>query len=174
MLRGKVAAVAAALLCTPLLGCSDPKNDARELNVRLNFVDDQLNDAVKEFSTHLAGALAGDKDVVLALRKAYKKMKETLVKMKLEMEAVKVPPAPTARKFYDAVSNRVANFEKRLDDYSAIIRTVEDQSLSPEDKKEKVLSVAKRIDRGEAADGAAIHSAQEAFAREYNFTLLKR
>jgi hypothetical protein len=175
MSRGTLAAVAAAgLLCAVAGGCSDPKHDALDFNSRLNYAGDQLVDAAKEFSSHLPAALAGDKAEVVALRRSYQKMKQTLAKVRPDAEAVKAPPTHSARDFHAAVVTWLAKFDKRLDDYGAIVRAAEDSSLSPDERKEKVLSIARRLERGESADEAAVRSAQEAFAREHNFTLHER
>jgi len=110
----------------------------------------------------------------VALRTSYQKMKQTLVKVKPELEAIRVPPKQSARDFYAAVLEWVANFEKRLDDYVAIVRTIENQTLSVEEKRAKIQPIANRIDRGQAADSVAASTAQEAFARDYKVKLLPR
>jgi hypothetical protein len=172
-LRANLAA-AAALLCLAPAGCADPQREALDFNARLNYVTDQLDGAAKEFSLHLAGAIAGDKGEAAALRKSHQKMKQTLVKVRPDLEAVKVPPKQSARDFHAAELNWVANFEKRLDDYRAIVRTVEDPALSPEEKRAKIVPIARGIDRGEPADTAVLVLAQQAFARDYKITLLPR
>jgi hypothetical protein len=132
----------------------------------------QLVQAYTAFMTQAYQAAAGQIGVA-ELRKSQDRVIAVQTEMQVEITALQVPDSKTARDFYQATltmrTNQAALVKTAM---AEIIQTVENPSLSVPARNARIQQLWQQVVAKEQVDLKAVHTAQEAFAREHNIRLL--
>jgi hypothetical protein len=148
--------------------------EALALNQAVVNANRKLADAGKSFGVTLSPLIQhGQNPDVRTVRNAYDRAVKIMQEVHADMRAAKVPDSLSARFLHQAHQRMLKNQETIVrDHFGEIVRVVEDENLSPAEKKRAIEDVFAKIRPLESGDVANVQVAQRKMAEEYNYRLV--
>jgi hypothetical protein len=129
----------ALLLAAPALAQAPTKAEVEAYLGKISDTHGPLNEAGKSFGRLLGPAIQGDPKDQLALYRSYRSMARTLWNVQEEAKELRPPDHPVAREV-QAANERFLSYqlEAILLKLPAVLEAVDDASLLPQDKMQRV------------------------------------
>jgi hypothetical protein len=137
-------------LCGMLLACGmSSRGEAIAFNDSLVKASKKSDDALRTLSDRAKTAATGDPVQIAAFKKAAMETKQTVAAARAEAKAVKVLSKQSAKDFYDAEVKYFDMREQSIEDFSEMIRLIEDKKMDPFVRSQKLMDIAKKTDAEE-------------------------
>jgi hypothetical protein len=163
----------AAALCLGLSAGCDGKV-AVQYNDAVVALSKKLEAGDKTFGEAITKAVNGGPDDRKKLRSAYNQLKSEVEQVGKDFEALKVPAGQSASEFHTAAKTFFdAQIKLVQTDYNEVVTVLEDEKISPEEKKAKLDPVISRAGTTAKSQTNAMQQAQAKFAKDNKITLVK-
>jgi hypothetical protein len=168
-----LASWAALFLAGPArAGDKEGKGAAEDLNEAIVTANSKLFRVGRVFGETLAPALKEKKVDIPELKKDLKRILKVLEIVQADLKDIKVPSAKVAREYYkthQAFLKTQEGIAKK--DFAEVITVLEDDDLTAAQKKKRIETIIKRVDREEGKLYTELQKAQKAFCKEYGIKL---
>ena len=167
----------AAAAALALAGCSKGVTSAQALQYNNSLVEayERIGKAMIAFGKAAGEALEGQIIEVAKAKREHENLAEAITRTRADIRIIPVPKSETAKAFYDEVEKLLASQEKMVqEDMRAIVKVLEDPSLSARDRQGKIVPIVQYLDAMETDAYSSVRETQAEFARAHGFELRQR
>jgi aspartyl-tRNA synthetase len=157
-----------------LTGCGKKgsRADAVKFNDGLVASSKRVSDAAKAFANAIGPAVGGGILEVSKAKRELETVMDSFQRAQSDINLLTIPDSPEARAFVDEHRKLLKHQEQLIkEEFVAIVKVLEDPMLSANDRRRKIMPIARYVESMDQSSVAGVQQAQAAFAKSYGFQL---
>jgi hypothetical protein len=141
-------------------------------NNALSEANQRIAKGGEAWANAAVAAMEGDAAAVQRFKSAEQDLRKVLADVKSDMQALKVPDSPTAKRLYDAHQKFLQGQDEIINNqFAEIGRLIEDPDTPQMAKMQKFVELAQSAEARENQDLVVLQQVQREFAQENGFRL---